>query len=511
MALHTASSASKNRSAKKSARCWRPKSAIRASASSPSPAPRSPAICRWRASTGRSSATPTSARRPRRRSSAPAAFVRHLLAERLSLRRAPEVKFIFDESVAAQDRIEQIIQEIHAEAKSIPSSTRWSTRLPSRRRRVDGKRRRRRQELTSPTSQRLRRPISGMTGSAAARRADRRHSSRPALHRRVASAARRRRDRLGRWRWRSRCARSARRRRSSPTRSRRCSCSRFPSVDGIQITPEVDRHVRRGADHGMQRAVAHRRRGLDRSPVINIDHHPGNTVYGAINWIDESAAACGEMVFTLIEALGAPLTADIATHVYLAILTDTGSFHFSHLTPRTYEIAGRCGRGRRRSAVDRPHALRQQQPVARAHLRRGDERDGDRRRGPRRAALDHAQGDGTELGGTNDDLEGLINFPLTVKDIEAVAFFKEVGDQATGASACARRARSTPAPSREQFGGGGHTNAAGCGWQGAIEDRSRQLFGAAAGRASQVPRPRIRSSRRSRRRQDRRARRRTTW
>ena len=42
-------------------------------------------------------------------------FVRHLLAERLSLRRAPEVKFIYDESVAAQDRIEQIIQEIHAE------------------------------------------------------------------------------------------------------------------------------------------------------------------------------------------------------------------------------------------------------------------------------------------------------------------------------------------------------------------------------------------------------------
>ena len=42
-------------------------------------------------------------------------FVRHLLAERLTLRRSPEVKFIFDESVAAQDRIEQIIQQIHAE------------------------------------------------------------------------------------------------------------------------------------------------------------------------------------------------------------------------------------------------------------------------------------------------------------------------------------------------------------------------------------------------------------
>jgi ribosome-binding factor A len=44
-----------------------------------------------------------------------AGYVRHLLAERLTLRRSPEVKFIFDESVAAQDRIEQIIQDIHAE------------------------------------------------------------------------------------------------------------------------------------------------------------------------------------------------------------------------------------------------------------------------------------------------------------------------------------------------------------------------------------------------------------
>jgi ribosome-binding factor A len=44
-----------------------------------------------------------------------APYVRHLLAERLTLRRSPEVKFIFDESVAAQDRIEQILRDLHAE------------------------------------------------------------------------------------------------------------------------------------------------------------------------------------------------------------------------------------------------------------------------------------------------------------------------------------------------------------------------------------------------------------
>ena len=44
-----------------------------------------------------------------------APYVRHLLSQRLTLRRSPEVQFLFDQSVAAQDRVEQIIQEIHAE------------------------------------------------------------------------------------------------------------------------------------------------------------------------------------------------------------------------------------------------------------------------------------------------------------------------------------------------------------------------------------------------------------
>src|SRR3954463_16287667 len=63
--------------------------------------------------------------------------------------------------------------------------------------------------------------------------------------------------------------------------------------------------------------------GLDRFFVINIDHHPGNTGYGQIKLFDSSAAACAEMVYEVVRALGVPLTAEIATHVYLAILTDT--------------------------------------------------------------------------------------------------------------------------------------------------------------------------------------------
>src|SRR4029079_19148256 len=74
----------------------------------------------------------------------------------------------------------------------------------------------------------------------------------------------------------------------------------------------------------------------------NIDHHAGNRMYGALNWHDESAAACGAMVFDVIGALRVPVPEEIATHIYLALLTDTGSFHYSNITPRTFDICRQC-------------------------------------------------------------------------------------------------------------------------------------------------------------------------
>ena len=82
--------------------------------------------------------------------------------------------------------------------------------------------------------------------------------------------------------------------------------------------------------------------GFERGFVINIDHHLGNTNYGSLNWFDAGAAACGEMVFDLAKELGVEITPEIATHVYIAILTDTGSFHYSSISPRTFDICRQC-------------------------------------------------------------------------------------------------------------------------------------------------------------------------
>jgi phosphoesterase RecJ-like protein len=247
----------------------------------------------------------------------------------------------------------------------------------------------------------------------------------------------------------------------------------FPDVAGIQIAPEVTDAFDAALIMECSELSRTGVKGLDRSPVMNIDHHPGNKAYGAVNWIDESAAACGEMAFTLIEALGAPLTREIATHVYLAVLTDTGSFHFSHLSPRTYDIARRC-----------VEAGADPQWIARTHY---DSNSLARVRifgavmngmiivdGGRIALLSITRRTMEELQGTSDDLEGLINFPLTVKDIEAVAFFKEIAEHDWRVSLRSKGNVDTGVIARAN-GGGGHTNAAGCSAKGALDSVSKRF------------------------------------
>ena len=100
----------------------------------------------------------------------------------------------------------------------------------------------------------------------------------------------------------------------------------FPAVDRLEVMPafagDADAVIVMECGTLARTDVA----GLDRLFVINIDHHAGNTLYGAVNWFDESAAAVAEMAATLIDALGVTWTPAIATHLYLGISTDTGSF-----------------------------------------------------------------------------------------------------------------------------------------------------------------------------------------
>lgn len=76
--------------------------------------------------------------------------------------------------------------------------------------------------------------------------------------------------------------------------------------------------------------------------ILNIDHHLDNTRYGDWNWVEASAAAAGEIVFHLLEAAGpGAITPEIATALYLAVMTDTGGFRYGNTTAETFSVAQR--------------------------------------------------------------------------------------------------------------------------------------------------------------------------
>jgi phosphoesterase RecJ-like protein len=213
--------------------------------------------------------------------------------------------------------------------------------------------------------------------------------------------------------------------------------------------------------------------GLERSFVINIDHHPDNTAYGQLNWFDAGAAACGQMVYELVCGLGVPLSEEIATHVYLAILTDTGSFHYSSISPRTFDICrqtllagvdpvmvARCvydtnslGRLKLFGAVLSAMQMDETGRIAVVYV-------------------DHAMAQAA--GGTYEDTDGLINLPLTVREIEAVVFFKHLeGD--TYRVSMRSKGDVDIGSIAKAFDGGGHKNAAGCTAHGSA-DALRRIF-----------------------------------
>ena len=247
----------------------------------------------------------------------------------------------------------------------------------------------------------------------------------------------------------------------------------FPAVADIRIAPSVDGDFDAAIIMECSSLARTGVEGLERFFVINIDHHPGNSGYGDINWFDASAAACGEMVFDLTRALDVPLTTEIATHVYLAILTDTGSFHYSSISPRTFDIcretleagvdpvlvarnvydSNNMGRLKLFGAV-----LSAMQIDATGHIAI--------------VYLDHEMA--RAAGGTYEDTEGLINLPLTVKEIQAVVFFKQDEGDTYRVSMRSKGAIDIGAVAKE-FGGGGHKNAAGCTVTGPVDALQKQF------------------------------------
>lgn len=247
----------------------------------------------------------------------------------------------------------------------------------------------------------------------------------------------------------------------------------LPGADEIRQVVEIDREY--DAVFVIECSDVDRPgiRNLGGQFTVNIDHHATSEHFGSINWIDSTASAVGEMIYNLCKAIGGRVTREIAECLYLALVTDTGSFHFSNTTDRTLKVASELVRvGVKPSDIS--EAVYNSYPWSRIELMRRVLDTVKRDQTGRIAWMRQTLAMKDESKAVDGDNNGFVNIPLAAREVLAVIYMREVGENRFRVS-LRSKGDINVAKVAEAFGGGGHKNAAGCSVEGDWDTREREL------------------------------------
>lgn len=213
--------------------------------------------------------------------------------------------------------------------------------------------------------------------------------------------------------------------------------------------------------------------GLDKQFTVNIDHHATSEHFGTVNWIDSTASAVGEMIYNLVKAIGGRVTKEIAECVYMALVTDTGSFHFSNTTDRTLKVASELIKAGAKPA-EISEAVYSNYPWSRIELMRQVLATVKRDESGKIASMRQTLRMREDSGAVDGDNNGFVNIPLAARDILASVYIREVGEQVYRVS-LRSKGDINVARVAELWGGGGHRNAAGLRIDGEWDTVEREL------------------------------------
>lgn len=213
--------------------------------------------------------------------------------------------------------------------------------------------------------------------------------------------------------------------------------------------------------------------GLDGRFLISIDHHKSGRPFANVNWIDPKAVATAELVYKLARAAEVKITPEIATCLYMGVLTDTGSFMFEGTNEHTFELA----RELVMAGADPTKCARHVyfgHSTAKLRLL-GAALSALQREGPL-AWIWATQKQMERAGAKEEDCEGLVNYALSIGDVEVAVFFRELPDGRFRVS-LRSKGKLDVAAIAEQFGGGGHACASGCSVDGPLHAAVESVLG----------------------------------
>lgn len=216
--------------------------------------------------------------------------------------------------------------------------------------------------------------------------------------------------------------------------------------------------------------VQHQHRGV----TISLDHHAKGVHNADFNYCLPKMASSGEVIFKVMKQLKIKLNKAMATNLYTAIVTDTGSFKYSNTTSETLAVASElvshgvdvwnvalnCFET---FSLGRMELLKR--IIARMEIHKNK----------KVAWITIKQSDFKATKALPEDTEGFINYPRSIEGVEVAVAFKEVGRQKYRVSMRSKSYVDVAAVA-QAFGGGGHIRASGCRLEGAFESVRQKLF-----------------------------------
>ncbi len=246
----------------------------------------------------------------------------------------------------------------------------------------------------------------------------------------------------------------------------------LPFADAVVQSPAVNGHFDAAIILECDSLARTRLQGLEERFLISIDHHLGGKPFAHINWIDPTACATAEMIFRLAREAGVKISPEIATCLYTAVLTDTGSFCFPGTTERTFALAQELVRAGADPVACAQHVYFAN-PTSKMRLLGAAlstlHRDGDL------AWMHITRADFDRCGAFDEDAEGLVNYALSIGGVELAVFFRELPDKRYRVS-LRSKGKVDVAAIAERFGGGGHECASGCAIPGPLSVATERIL-----------------------------------
>ncbi len=202
--------------------------------------------------------------------------------------------------------------------------------------------------------------------------------------------------------------------------------------------------------------------------LLNIDHHISNTRFAEYLYLDAKAAAVGEVMCDLFDAMHWQMDEEIAVCFYTAITTDCGSFRYANTTPKTMRNAAKLLEyGVQPNEISDCLDIRSRETVELL--------------GKVLPTLTFAhEGKIAYLTITNDlynkdaQTDSFVSYPRYIEGVDVAVMFKAVEPEVIRVS---MRSKSVDVASVAlAFGGGGHLRAAGCTIYAPIEEARKQLL-----------------------------------